>query len=369
MPKKTVYFVLSAMMGGGAEKNTLILLNNINRQEFNVKLILFNKKGVYLDDIPKEIDVIDLKKRSRFDFIRLVLKLRRVIINEKPDIVFSSLEYPNIITLLAGVGLTKTKIIISEHVSVDVYLPRARLGFLKMAIMKKLYRNAYKVILVSKRLKDSFKDFKLEENKIEVINNPIEINKIKTLSAEKIDHPFFSGRDKKFIIISVGRLTPQKNQALLIKAVAGIKSDLPIYVIFVGEGELKDDLSRLSKVLGISPRTDFVGFKKNPYAWIKNADLFVLSSDFEGFGNVIVEAMACGVPVISTRCHFGPEEIIEDHVNGILVGPQDADAMKEAIIKMMNDAVLRNKLKEHALNSIDKFEAGKIVKEYERVFV
>jgi len=152
--KTSLYFLLVDMSGGGAERLVAALLKNINREKFNIKLVLLNKRGEYLKQVPSDVEIIDLKKKNRWDFFRLIFGLRKVIQAEHPDIVFSSLNYPNIINVLAGLFLKKKcNAVLWEHNYIGSYLPQTKLSFLRKLLMCFAYNRAKRIIAVSQGVK------------------------------------------------------------------------------------------------------------------------------------------------------------------------------------------------------------------------
>ncbi|MDD5634183.1 MAG: glycosyltransferase [Candidatus Omnitrophica bacterium] len=366
-----ILFVILSMAGGGAERTAALLLNKIDRKKFLPKLVIFKKEGSYLEDVAGDVEVIDLKKRGRLDFFRLIFKLRSVMKSENPDAVFSLTDYPNIVMVLASMLVKKKfKTIISERNNHRGYLNAMRFKFIRKALVAFTYKRADSIVVISEGIKKALvEDFSLEPAKIKVIYNPFDIEKIKDLSRQNVRHPFFD-KDvpKRSVIIAAGRLTGQKNHEILIKAFKIVREDFPAYLVILGEGELKGHLEDTVKRLGIKEYVDFAGFKKNPYPWMKEADIFVMSSDWEGFGNVLVEAMVCGTAVISTDCQSGPNEIIENGVNGILVPVNDRDALAKAILRLLEDRKAREGIKHRAFETAQKYDVTKIVPEYEEVF-
>ncbi|GAH75207.1 unnamed protein product [marine sediment metagenome] len=142
----------------------------------------------------------------------------------------------------------------------------------------------------------------------------------------------------------------------------------PCRLVILGEGDEEQALNKLAADLDISNDVAFLGFQNNPFSFIAHSNIFALSSHWEGFGNVIIEAMACSVPVISTNCPYGPNEIITDGVNGLLVPVGDTHAMAEAIAKLLKDEPLRERLAEEGKKRAEDFKVEKMVAEYEKVF-
>ena len=199
-----------------------------------------------------------------------------------------------------------------------------------------------------------------------VIYNSIDIVKITTLLNNEVEHTCFN--ENIPLITVCGRLTSSKNYPLLLKSFAIIQREIKARLLILGEGEKRKSLEDLVDKLGIQDKVMFLGFQKNPFKYIAKSNIFVLSSSWEGFSIVIVEAMACGVPVISTRCPSGPDEIITDEVNGLLVPVANVDAMAQAILRLLKDESLSNRLAEAGKKRAKDFKVEKMVAEYERLF-
>jgi glycosyltransferase involved in cell wall biosynthesis len=169
-------------------------------------------------------------------------------------------------------------------------------------------------------------------------------------------------------IITLGRLIPRKGFDLLIRAFQTVLKQEDLQLILIGEGPEHGNLVRLSQQLGINHRVHFVGYQTNPYKYIAKADIFICPSLWEGFGNVVIEAMACGAPVIASDCPFGPGEIIADGQNGILVPANDASRLAEAILRLCNDSNLRERVARNGKERAQAFDVGKAVSAYEAFF-
>ncbi|RKX91166.1 MAG: glycosyltransferase [Spirochaetes bacterium] len=364
-----ILFVLPSLCGGGAEKVVLNLLNYLNREKFVLHLALFEYKGVYLVDLPEDIVVYNLNKKNKFDFLKLVFSLAyKVFPDVKPDVVISFLWYTNLVVILAKLlSYIKPKVIINERISINSALKTQKFWRIKKFLIRSLYRYADRIIAVSKGSAQKLIDLLgLLCNKIKVIYNgvsyPIEQN------VGSAENPVLRNIGGFPIIVSCGRLIWQKNQELLIKAAYIVLEQMDIKVLILGEGPEEANLRKLVRQLGIEDKVLFLGFQKDIYKYIKIADVFVLSSRYEGFPNVILEAMACGVPVISTDCPDGPNEIIVNGVNGMLVPPDDVNAMAQAIVRLLNNDKLKEKFRIEGWKRIRHFGIDKMVAEYEEVF-
>ena len=203
--------------------------------------------------------------------------------------------------------------------------------------------------------------------KINVIYNPITHSNIQKLAEESVNHPWFLNKEIP-VIVMVGRLLINKDYPTFFKAFHIILKQQPAHLVILGKGQELEKLQNLAKDLDITENIAFLGFQKNPYKYMRQATVFVLSSSREGFGNVIVEAMACGTPVISTNCFAGPNEIIKHGTSGMLIPVFDYEGLAKAVILILRDAPLRRKFSEEGLKRAQDFTIQKSVGNYEALF-
>lgn len=368
--RKKILFVIPSLAGGGAERVLLDILTHLNREKFTPHLALFEKKGEYLDQISKDVTVYDLNKRNRVDFFKLIFLLAYKIYPDiKPDIVVSFLDYTNLVTLVSkGLSFVKPKVIITEHGNLARSHKNERRKNIRGLFTRTFYPLSDKIIAVSQgTMRDLKKNFNIPTNKAKVIYNGVNVEAVTKLAQEGVDGYGF--RDKSVpVITACGRLTDQKNYSLLLKAFAKINKRVKANLIILGEGRKSEFLENLIKDLELCDSVFLPGFQMNPFKYIAKSDVFVLSSSWEGFGKVIIEAMACRVSVVSTDCPYGPNEIITENVDGLLVPVGDTDAMAEAILKLLKDELLRKRLAEAGRKRAEDFRVEKMIAEYERVF-
>ena len=230
------------------------------------------------------------------------------------------------------------------------------LGSLWKKLRRITYLQAARVVSASKGVDDYF-DW-LPKNKRAVIHNPL-------AAVEDDQSPLnipLGANPKKKWVIAMGRLTYQKGFDLLLSAFQKIADRYPDWqLLILGEGELRLELENLKVNLGLTDQVLFLGVISNPFLLLKHSKLFVLSSRFEGFGNVLIEAMSCGLPVISTDCPSGPREIIRDGIDGILVPNEDVLALAAAMARLMSNERERERLAAHAPEGTERFFLEKIV--------
>lgn len=214
---------------------------------------------------------------------------------------------------------------------------------------------------------DLVDNFGIAREKCRIIYNPIDISRIEKLAREDVRHAWF--QENIPIVISCGRLTTQKNYPFLFRALKLALQEVDIRLVILGQGEECEKIIAYAAELGISKQVAFLGFQENPFKYITRAAVFVLSSSWEGFAMVLLEAMACGAAVIATDCPFGSKEVINHNSNGILVTIDDEAALKNAIISVVGDRDLRERLASMGKIRAEDFKAETITKEYEKVFL
>ena len=365
--KKKIVFVIGELTGGGTEKVLMDIMHSLDPAEYDISLVLFEKRGVYVSAIPSYAKVYDLRKKSRYDFPLLIIRLAGLLRRIKPDTVSSLQFYPNVVAVLARIlSLMKINLLISEHGFLSSRLENARFKRIKSYFYGVLYNLANACIVTSEGVKeDLITSFNVSPDRIKTIYDPVNLEKINKVKDEPLDLP---GIEAGKYILAAGRLTWEKAYPNLLRAYALISGDVEEKLLILGEGAEKKALVEIAGVLGIGEKTVFGGFQSNPYKFMKNASLFALSSVHESFSLVIVEAMASGAAVVSTDCPSGPGEIISDGVNGILVPTGDDKALAAAMLKVLKDRKLRAKLIENGKKRAEDFGIPKIMPYYETLF-
>ncbi len=326
--ERHISFIIGSMSRGGAERVISILSNEYARNGWKVDIVMLlaNSVGYELDP---RINLYDFSGETQSRMLRLpywLKSLRSYFKSARPDVVVSFAARINIITLVAGYGLG-VKTVVSER---NDPKDDGR-GFTVNLGTRLLYPKACTVVFQTKR---AMSYFPYLNNGI-IIPNPISVSVIAT-----------QPRDKK--IVTIGRLTPQKNQKMLIDAFAEIYPKFPEYKMEIyGEGELRAELQAQIDAHALQNNVILKGNHLDIHNHIKNAELFVLSSDYEGLSNALLEAMMMGLPCISTDC-AGSDEYIEHDVNGKLVPVGDKTAMSKALVEMLSNDTLRKQMGERA---------------------
>jgi glycosyltransferase involved in cell wall biosynthesis len=229
------------------------------------------------------------------------------------------------------------------------------------ALMARLfYPRATRILAVSEGIRRSLiQRFGFPAEQTAVVNNSIDLEYVAQAKIEYIDHPWFSDPSIR-VILGVGRLIDLKHWSDLIEALRVVRKDIDARLIILGEGPLRSVLEDQVANLGLSDMVDLAGYKINPYPWMASSDVFALTSVSEGFPNVILEAMACGLPVVSTDCHAGPAEILNESSYGILVPNEDIQAMARAIRKILLESDLAQTQREKGCQRVKYYSVDRI---------
>jgi glycosyltransferase involved in cell wall biosynthesis len=350
-PARIALFV-PTLEGGGAERVMVTLANSLAERRFAVDLVVWSESGLFRSFLSDRVHVVAFRTHNP---VKLVFKLARFLKTYKPEVVISALFVANIIAAIAkAASRSRTHLILTEHIAIRTYLQNdARLlrRLWVPPLMRLTYVLAQDVVAVSRGAAQSL-GLVLGKNtskRIKVIYNPIDLARIDTMATAE-DRIASSSVPT---IINVGRLVDQKDQQTLIRAFAKLRSRRPCRLVILGEGEKRSTLVALAERLGVGSDVLMPGFIANPYSWMRKSAVFVLSSKFEGLPTVLIEAMQCGVPVISADCPSGPAEILEHGQWGKLFVPGDVDALACAIDEALDGKLVADVRQRAADFSID----------------
>ena len=344
---------------GGVQRVRLHLAKGFLERGHLVDLVVVNAVGELQSQVPESANIVDLGARGAMMSIPALLRYFR---QYNPAVVLSAQTNHNIAAIIACriSGIT-TRLIVGEHNNLLEVIRHASLrDRLRPLAAGLIYPCADAILAVSRGVADTLSELSgIERNSIQVIYNPVDLSKIVKLSHEVPVHPWLQQSDTP-VIVSIGSLSEQKDFPTLIKAIDQIRRERPIKLIILGEGSLRKDLQDLILKLNLGEDIDLYGFSDNPYAFLKLAAMYVLSSRYEGFPNTLLEALACGTPVVATNCPSGPDEMLARGRYGCLVPVGDATAMAEAIQKTM-DAPLSEKI---LIQRASEFSIDVIVEQY-----
>ena len=353
----------------------LRIINHLDRQKFSLSLALARSGGSYQTALANDVDLHILNtgkiSSSTVRMIRSIGPLQKLIQAKEPDILCSVMDHANIVAILASRALpTCPKVVLS--VQIPPFITRRRswhiVNRLLLFLIPRLYPRADRVVALSRGVAEDLTTLVPEvSDRTEVIYNAGVDARV--LSGASDPLPAEALPQNGPLIVACGRLAEEKGFSYLLDALVRVRSVIPAHLWIIGEGEQRRYLEKKIKQLNLTDCVRLLGFQHNPFKYMATADVFVLSSLFEGFGNVIVEAMACGTPVIATSCPYGPPEIIKDGVNGILVPPADKEALSQAIIWVLTDEVLKQRLSQNGKERSQDFNARTIASLYEDLFL
>jgi glycosyltransferase involved in cell wall biosynthesis len=329
----SVLFLIPSLQGGGAERVFVSLLRHLDRNKFSLSLAVVDARhDVYRELVPKDVEFIDLDcSRVR----QALPKILRLIYRRRPNVVLSTLGHLNLALAIIQPLLPRSvRFVARESIVVSLLSLSYKVPFWWNWAYRCFYKRFDKVICQSYDMKnDLIETFGLPESKTVVINNPVDIQYIRKMAADKLPSDLFESNvlgEGKIHLVAAGRLVHQKGFDLLINALAICRNN-NFFVTILGDGEARDELLQLSNDLDVAHQIRFVGFQANPFSIIARADAFVLSSRFEGFPNVILEALACGTPIISTPAMGGVREILSGLDGCLITEDVSAGALANAL--------------------------------------
>ena len=329
-PTRLALFVPS-MRGGGAERVTLTLAQEIVKRGYAVDLLLAQAEGPHLAEVPKAVRLIDLNAtRMMGSLPTLIRYLRR----ERPQAMLSMMVHTNIVALWARwLARVSTRLVVSERVTVSWRLQHATIkrNWLWPRLIKRFYPWADSIVAPSKGVADELVQLTgIAREHVQVIYNPVVRPELQKRIQAPLDHPWFEAGQPP-VVLAVGRLTPQKDFPTLIRAFAKVRQTRPARLLILGEGEERSALEALIQKVNLTDEVQLPGFAENPYAYMSRASLFVLSSRWEGLPGVLIEALYSGTRLIATDCPSGPQEILKGGEYGQLVPIGDVAVLAEAM--------------------------------------
>ena len=330
----SVLFLIPSLQGGGAERVFVSLLRHFDRKKFKLTLaVIDTRDAAYRDLIPEDVEFIDLQCTR---VLHALPRIVRLVHKRRPNLVLSTLGHLNLaLAIIRPVLPSWVRFIGRESIIVSLLSISYKVPIWWNWAYRKFYPSLDKIICQSNDMRqDLISTYGIHKSKIVVINNPVDVEYINTMSIEGLPFGLFdfeSSNEDAVHLVAAGRLSHQKGFDILVKALA-ICKDGNFFLTILGEGEAHEELRELSVQYGVSNRIHFAGFQSNPFSIIARADAFILSSRFEGFPNVILEALACGTPVISTPAVGGVKEILNG-VEGCFIAEDFSPHALASLIK------------------------------------
>ena len=373
-PRIKILCFVPQLGGGGAEMHLLRLLTHFDRTKFQPLLAVARPGGSYEARLPADIIARCCGwPRVPSSTLRMqtsIPALRRLLAAEQPEVIISFLDHTTAASAAALESLPHPRPLFIAAIQNNLektldHLPQWTRGWLPRAIVS-AYSRADRIIALSSGVAEGLAQLIPEtRSRISVIHNAGYDQQVERLALEQPALPTPKGP----WFLGCGRLTAQKDFSTLIRAFARIRHECAAELWILGEGELRGKLEREIAALGLGSCVRLPGFVKNPFAFMARASAFVLSSQWEGFGNVVTEAMACGTPVISTDCPHGPREILEDGRWGSLVPVANVDGLAEAMRAALANPSQHQARASAARSQAVRFEAGRITRQYEQAML
>lgn len=324
---------LPSLEGGGAERVVLRIANEFASRRVPVDLVLAQASGDYMDDVGSDVRVIDLDSHR---LLAALPDLARYLRHERPQALLSSPAHANVIAVVARVlARTDTRLVLREANTVSkIRVHHGRLRERAVAwAMPWAYPRADHIIAVSEGVASDLQEtLSVDEDEVTSIYNPTDIDQLRRRAQEEVDHPWLKpNAGGPPVLLGIGRLSEQKDFETLFRAFRHLQDHQRTHLIILGKGPQREKLEVLARDLGVADAVSMPGFVDNPYTFIRRADVFVLSSAWEGMPNALIEAYVLGAPIVSTDCPSGPREILEGGRWGRLVPVGDVQAMSQAI--------------------------------------
>lgn len=342
---------------GGIERKLVTLCKEFVKHDVHPQLLLTRGGQIpYPEDLPADVEVIDLGSRGKRDG---VLKFARYLKQQRPDAVLTAKDHSAKVAIVAR-ALTCPSCPV--FVKVTNTLSQTLRRPVKRSVARLLYPHANRLIAVSHGVRDDLiEHFRVPADRIDVIYNPTVTECIHERARQPVDHPWFNDPDTP-LILGVGRLTPQKDFASLIRAFAILRAERPARLVILGDGPLRETLRALARDLGVAEDVDLPGYAYDPIPYMARASVFALSSRYEGLANVIIEALAAGAPVVSTDCPSGPREILQGPMRDALVPVGDSAGLANALLNTLRCPPPL----EARRAGLDRFRSDQVAKRYLR---
>lgn len=393
-PAQHIAMFTRALSGGGVGRVMFSLASAFADHGHRVDLLLSEVEGPYLGRLPASTNIVRLEaapwwswrlsaasvdyrglrthllpvlvNRNPSPMVRFFPSLSEYLKRERPDVLLSAVTYSNLAALWARRSSgVPTRVVISEHTNLAhaiSYSKKWKWRFLPPAI-RRFYPWADDIIAVSNGAAASLAELTgLNPERINTIYNPVFTQNLREMAQATPDHPWLAPAGPP-VVLSAGRFRKAKDFATLLRAFAQVRAEREAKLIILGEGRKRGSLESLVQELGLAADVDLPGYTENPFSYMARVSVFVLSSVWEGLPTVLIEAMACGCPVVSTDCPSGPAEILADGIYGPLVQVGDDAALARAILATLDEPPASAMLRARA----DEFSIDRAINQYLKV--
>ena len=353
--------------GGGAERTTITLANELHKRGYQLTVAVRYAKGPSRRLLDPDIPVYDMKLPERGKLVKNIRNIRSLVyLMNKGDFDFIMAvmsEMAEVAAAAYSLSAKRTPLICVLHNTISV--EKTSFQAVRHRLFRYFDRQYSRVVAVSEAVREDYiHSCCTDPRKVVTIYNPVVNTKLFEMAEKQPDHPWLNGRRDFKVLLLAGRLTAQKNHALMFRTLKKLRDEGDYRLILLGEGELREELEQTADELGISRWIDFAGYTDNPYSFMRACDCLVLSSRYEGLPTVLIEAMACGTRIVSVDCPSGPREILDHGKYGILVGMDDEEDLKNGILHALHTEPDRKALRERSME----FSVEKSSEKYEQVF-
>lgn len=363
--RQRVLFFIPNLGGGGAERVLINLLKQMDRMHFEPHLAVFRLEGPHANSVPEDVQVTELGVSSLWT---VAPKLARLIRRLRPDVVVATTGGGGVPTILAHrLARSRARLIVWER-SVLVGSARTLKRTFLLNLKKLLWPRADLVTAVGTAVQDDIiEQIGRDRVKTEVLHSPILDENLERMSQADVEHPWFN--EPTPIILCVARLLPVKDHYTLLRGIARLREEREARLVLLGDGPLRDDLAAQAERLGIASSIWFAGFVDNPFKYMRRSSLLALTSLQEGVPGVVVQAMACGLPVVGTDAPGGTRELIKHEQTGLLIPMRDPEAFRDAARRLLDDEELACRIGSQAREFVKRFEVKEATSAYERTLL
>lgn len=365
--RRKVCFVLPSLNGGGAERAAVQILNGLDAGRWDRSMFLFAREGPYLPEVDPAIAITSADTASRWGRWRA---LRAFIARERPEVVMAFLSYFSVLSAVRAAN-TGAKVVFNLQTPMSDFLTdadyqwRRRWHKAAFAAITRVGYGATDLIVATSHgvSRDLTSAFAIDPARIRVLANPVDLDRVRAAAAEAIDENVLPPGTGP-LIVAAGRLADAKNYPLMIEAFAALRQKTPARLCILGQGELEGQLRQMIAARGLGASVSLGGFQANPWKYIARADVFLLTSRYEGFGNVLIEAMACGVPVVATAS-AGTRDIVQHGTDGLLVEIHSPKTVADSVASILESPERREAMARAARRAADRFAVDQVIARYD----
>ncbi len=352
--------VIYSLAGAGAERVSVNLAQEFRAAGHTVDFVLAQGEGELMVEVPPDSGLHVARSVGARAWRAAIAQY---VDTQAPDVLLAMMEGAGVLSIQA-VRRGDLPVYVVSHIHFSRHCRHAsrwKERWLMPLAARWYLPRAAGVIGVSRGVSEDIRRTAgLKRDKVHTIYNPILTEEFYRKAAEPLDHPWFVSERDWLTVVTVGRLTEQKDHETLLRAISEADRQRAVRLVVLGQGNRREELEALVEELGIAQIVEFAGFDPNPYRYIAAADVFALSSRWEGFGNVLVEALACGTNVVSANCPSGPSEVLGEGEYGELVPVADSGALGRGIVAAASHPAETGRLSQH----LQKFKAAPVAREY-----